>query len=66
METALAVLVGELLTATEQGKTCMLLLLDPSTALDITSLSGAADSLTGAGRAGSAALSWLCVLLLDR
>lgn len=52
METALVILVGECLTATEQGKTGTLLLLDPSTAFDTTGLSGAADSLTGPG--------WMC------
>lgn len=46
METALVTLVGELSVATEQGKTCTLLLLDPSTTFNIT---GAADSLTGPG-----------------
>lgn len=57
VETALVILVGKYLTATEEGKTHRLLLLDPSAAFDTTSLSGAAASLTGHGRAGCAALS---------
>lgn len=48
------------------GKMCMLLLLDWSTCFDTTNLLGATDSLTGPGWAGCTALSWLCLLLLDK
>lgn len=45
---------------------CMSLLLDWPTAFDTTGLLGAADPLTGPGWAGCTALSWLCLLLLDK